>query len=207
MAKKILFAFLLACSLVLHADSLSNNIERVAAAATNIFEAIRAKGGTVSGGLKNAANDILAIPDKTAFEQTYVAWSNETVTAVFTNFDNCTYMMPYAKLNGQHYLLDGVYANQDTFSEIAVSDFTGASGGTEYDIFGDRTSSSARYGMHVYLRNVSVMYASSWGDNARAAAANMTITEDGNLVYVDGVLVRTNTKTSFRTSRPLAVGA
>jgi len=191
----LLAAALAACSLA-SAASLEQNVQRLEQIRTDIEAAIRDKDGTPRGGLANAAADIRAIPDKTVFEQSYVAWSNATVSVgtVVTNAVPTGYMLlPYLQANGGQFLrLTDIRANQDTFSELKFTDLDTT--GTTM-VFGSRYGSL--YEMHIYNGYFGFPYNSSWNDNVAPATPDAVLTMDANNFYVDGVLKQTVTKSNF----------
>ena len=112
-SKTLISALVLAASLLAGASSLEENVQNIEKARTDIEAAIQAKGGTARGGLLNAAEDIINIPDKIEYEQTYVAWSNATVVIyekpeVVEQFS----LVPWLKSDGtQEITLTGIRAN------------------------------------------------------------------------------------------------
>lgn len=71
----------------------------------------------MSGGLTNAADAIIAIPDKSNFDQTYIAWSNATVTIVTTTTNEIYYLVEWLQQSkvANMWIDLGVKANQDTY--------------------------------------------------------------------------------------------
>ena len=66
--------------------------------------------------MTNAAAEIVAIPDKTTFDHTYIAWSNATVKAggIVTNMyvETGYQLLPYLVANGgQFFRLTDIGAN------------------------------------------------------------------------------------------------
>ena len=67
-----------------------------------IRNAIQAKGGSPRGGLVNAADDIIAIPDKTVFDHTYVCFTNAPMV-IQTNVTQHSYaLLESLHLNGNY---------------------------------------------------------------------------------------------------------
>lgn len=100
--KNIIATALAAMAVVCHAASLEENVQNIEKAKTDIEAAIQAKGGTARGGLANAAEDIINIPDKIEYEKDYVAWSNATVQVAeaWTNVHTGIMLLPYLEANG-----------------------------------------------------------------------------------------------------------
>lgn len=111
--KTLVSALALAANLLAGASSLEENVQNIEKARADIEAAIQAKGGTARGGLLNAAEDIINIPDKIEYEQTYVAWSNATIVIheqpeVVEQFS----LVPWLKSDGtQEITLTGIRAN------------------------------------------------------------------------------------------------
>lgn len=203
MAKMVSIAMAMA-GVLAYGASLEKNVLDIEQARADIEAAINAKGGTARGGLKNAAEDIVNIPDKIEFEKTYVAWSNATITVeeAWTNVHTGFMLLPYLEANGsQRVELSGVRANQNTSTELAISDQNLST----HILFGDRTTSSAKYGFHIYNNGFSYMYAGNWNDNVVGAKANAVLRMDGNQFYLDGELKATKAAATFLCGSSLTV--
>lgn len=72
-------------------------------------------------------------------------------------------------------------------------------------LFGDRTTSSAKYGFHIYNNGFSYMYAGNWNDNVVGAKAVAVLKMEGNKFYLDGELKATKAAATFTTGADLAV--
>ena len=104
----------------------------------------------------------------------------------------------------KHIILTGVYANQDTCVEIAVSNIADIA--VENEIFGSRANSNAKFGMHTYNSKISFPYYNSWNDfKAPATNGLMVLKMDGNKFYYNGELVYTAERHEFFTGYPLVV--
>ena len=204
--RTLLAAALAICSLA-SAASLEQNVQQLEQIRTDIEAAIRDKDGTPRGGLANAAADIRAIPDKTVFEQSYVAWSNATETIRWPSTNGVYRLVEWLQSSRSQstYINLGIYANQDTYVEIAISNVTSIS--TEHDLFGNRSGNM--YGVHFFSSQVSFPYYNNWNDFKASATSSQTqlmvIKMDGNEMYVNGSLVFTASKPTFRTGGTLCV--
>ena len=111
--KNIIATALATMAIVCHAASLEENVQNIEKARTDIEAAIQAKGGTARGGLANAAEDIINIPDKIEYEKDYVAWSNATVVIHEVPEQTEQFaLVPWLQSDGtQEITLTGVKAN------------------------------------------------------------------------------------------------
>lgn len=205
--KKILAAFL-SIVLLVGAKPLVEVADDVVKVKNDINAAILARGGVGIGGLTNAAQRIISIPlPELDFSQTYIAWSNATKTvryAVTNDEYQLVEWMRSTKNTSKHIMLTGVYANQDTCVEIAVSNLANIA--EENEIFGSRANSNAKFGIHTYNSKISFPYYNAWNDfKALATNGLMVLKMDGNKFYYNGELVYTAERHEFFTGYPLVV--
>ena len=203
--KNIITTTLIAMAVACHAASLEENVQNIEKAKIDIEAAIQAKGGTARGGLVNAAEDIINIPDKIEYEKDYVAWSNATVVIheVLEQTEQFT-LVPWLQSDGtQEITLTGVKANQNTCCHVIISEYVTES--VTAGFLGNTESDSARWGLHRYSNQVSFPYGSDWNDYKASTTSERDIQTKTNQFWFGGTLKSTVTARTFETAGPIGV--
>ena len=80
-------------------------------------------------------------------------------------------------------------------------------GSGEMCFFGDRSNSNAKFGLHRYQSQFSFPYYNNWNDYKGSIQSDVVLKLDAGTCYVDGVSKGTLSKSNFKTSGYLAIGA